>query len=126
TKANGGGSELLPLQQHLEDRSIVLSGEHRCAGREFLQRLLLAADLHRRHDRLGCDDIRDRHGTIRGPGLRGLKGFATDLCGGGGRLGADRSAKGGGPYGYAVTSSRPSQALTAGGSTHPTLPSGRR
>ena len=50
--------------QELAARAATLSGQHRGAGRQFLQRLLLAVDLQRREDRLGCDQIGDRKSVV--------------------------------------------------------------
>src|SRR3984957_11674974 len=76
--ADGGGSELLPLQQNLENRAFVLSGQHGGARRQFLQRLFLAVDLQRREDRLGCDQIGNRHGAFRGEFSRQVTRWASD------------------------------------------------
>ncbi len=61
-----GGSELLPLQQDLENRAFVLPGQQRGTRRQFLQRLLLAVDFQRRENRLGCDQVGNRHWAFRG------------------------------------------------------------
>src|SRR5450755_3179804 len=64
--ADGGGSQFFALQQHLENRAFVLPGQDGGPRRQFLQRLLLAVDLQRRENRLGCDQIGNRHGAFRG------------------------------------------------------------
>jgi len=90
--------ELFPLQQHLENRPLVLTGERSRTRGKILQRLLLAADLQRRHDRLGCDEISDRHRDVPGIGLFELAGlFKFFVAAVFERLDADRPAKGGGP-----------------------------
>jgi hypothetical protein len=64
--ADGGGSQLLALQQHFEDRTLVLPGQNSRTRRQFLQRLLFADDLQCGEYRLGCDQIGNRHGAFRG------------------------------------------------------------
>ena len=61
--ADGGGAELFALQQNLEHRAFVLPGQDGRPRRQFLQRLLLAVDLQRRENRLGRDQIGNRHGA---------------------------------------------------------------
>src|SRR5262245_32434548 len=55
--ADSGRAELLALQQNLEDRALALPGELGGAGRQLLERLLLAVDLERRNDSARRDEI---------------------------------------------------------------------
>ena len=64
--ADRGGAELLPLQQDLENRALILPGKAGCPRRQLLQRLLLAVDLQSWENRLGCDQVGNRHGAFRG------------------------------------------------------------
>src|SRR6185369_5466564 len=59
------GTELLALQQNLEDRFFALARQFGGAGGKFLQRLLLAVDLERRDDRGWRDEIGERHGHVQ-------------------------------------------------------------
>src|SRR5262249_725497 len=61
-----GSAELLPLQQHFENRALVLPGQLGGLGRELLQGLLLAVDFQCRENRLGRDQISNRHWAFRG------------------------------------------------------------
>jgi hypothetical protein len=62
--ADRGGAELLALQEHLEHGTFVLPRQLGGLGREFLKRLLLAVDLQCRENRLGRDQIGNRHGSL--------------------------------------------------------------
>src|SRR3954468_9884322 len=62
--ADRGGAELFALQEHLENGTLVLPGQLGGLGREFLKRLLLAVDLQCRENRLGRDQIGNRHGSL--------------------------------------------------------------
>ena len=63
--ADAGRAELLALQQHFEDRALVLAGQFGRARGQLLDRLLLAVDLERRNDRVRRDEIGERHGHVQ-------------------------------------------------------------
>jgi hypothetical protein len=60
--ADRGRTELLALQQDFQNRALILTRELGRAGGEFLDRLLLIIDLERRNNRIGRDEIGERHG----------------------------------------------------------------
>src|SRR5579871_220289 len=64
--AHRRGAQFLALQQDLENGPLILPSELGRLGGELLERLLLAVDFQRREDRLGCDQIGNRHGAFRG------------------------------------------------------------
>ena len=64
--ADAGRAELLTLQQDLVDGAFVLAAELGRLSGEFLQGLLLSVDLERGNDRVGRDEIGERHGPVPG------------------------------------------------------------
>src|SRR5262249_241671 len=108
--ADAGRAELLALQQSLEDRALVLPGQFSGFGGQLLQRLFFAVDLERRNDRVGLDEIGERHGFGPGESSAGRQGS---------RKAADHRERPRGRQWAALPS-------VAGGSIQPIWPSLRR
>jgi hypothetical protein len=59
--ADSGRAETLPLQQRLEDLPLVLPDEARSLGGKIVQGLLLGMSLEGGNDRLGAQEVEERH-----------------------------------------------------------------
>jgi len=59
--ADRGRAKFFPLHQGFEDRALVLAGKNSGTRGDLLQRLLLVVDFERRKDRVGGDQINERH-----------------------------------------------------------------